>query len=130
MSLSSLGKFGDVAILVLRLIVGAVFIGHGMMKFGSFSQPAEGMNIVMMILAVAEPLGGAALVLGALTRWASLGLAIVMVGAIYMKQFVWGGAFMGGQMAWELDAVLLGALLVLACYGAGRLSVDAMMRKA
>jgi putative oxidoreductase len=129
MSLSSLNKFGDAAMLLLRLVIGAVFIGHGMMKFGSFAQPAEGMNIVMMILAVAEPIGGAALILGALTRWAALGLSIVMVGAIYMKQFVWGGAFMGAQMAWELDAVILGALLVVACYGAGRLSVDAMMRK-
>lgn len=129
MSLSFLNKFGDVAMLLLRLVIGAVFIGHGMMKFGSFSQPAEGMNIVMMILAVAEPLGGAALVLGVLTRWASLGLSIIMIGAIYMKQFVWGGAFMGAESTWEFDAVLLAALLVLACYGAGRLSADTMMRK-
>lgn len=37
MSLSSFSKFGDVAMLLLRLAIGAVFIGHGMMKFGSFS---------------------------------------------------------------------------------------------
>lgn len=115
--------------LALRLIIGAIFIGHGMMKFGSWSQPAEGMNIVMMILSIAEPLGGIALVAGVLTRWAALGLSVIMLGAIYMKQFVWGGAFMGAQMSWELDAAILGGLLVLLCYGAGRLSLDAMMRK-
>jgi putative oxidoreductase len=130
MSLSSLNKFGDAATLVLRVVVGAIFIGHGMMKFGSFSQPAAGMNLVMMLLAVAEPIGGAALILGVLARWASLGLAIVMVGAIYTKQFVWGGGFIGVQNAWEFEAVLFAAALVLACYGAGRYSVDAMLRKA
>lgn len=131
MSLSSLHRYGDVAVLVLRVILGAIFIGHGMMKFGSFSQPAEGMNIVMMILAVAEPLGGAALLLGVLTQWAALGLSIIMVGAIVMKQFVWGGSFISSSgPAWEFDAALLGGLLVLLCYGAGRLSADSMMRKA
>lgn len=129
MSLSSLSRFGDLAMLVLRVAIGAIFIGHGMMKFGSFSQPAAGMNIVMMILAVAEPLGGAALILGLLTRWAALGLSIIMVGAIYMKQFVWGGAFMGAEMNWELDAAILGGTLVLLCYGAGRFAVDSFMRK-
>ena len=73
MSLSSLHRHGDLAVLVLRVVIGAVFIGHGMMKFGSFQQPAEGMNLVMMILAVAEPIGGAALILGELTQWAALG---------------------------------------------------------
>ena len=129
MSLSSLNRFGDVAMLVLRLVLGAIFIGHGMMKFGSFQQPAAGMNIVMMILAVAEPLGGIALIAGVLTRWAALGLSIVMLGAIFLKQFSWGGAFMGGPMAWELDAAILGGLLVLLTHGAGRLSLDSTMRK-
>lgn len=130
MSLSSMSRYGDWAVLFLRLVIAADFIGHGMMKFGSFSQPAAGMNIVMMILAVAEPLAGVALIAGFLTRWAALGLSVVMLGAIYMKQFVWGGAFMGAQMNWELDAALLAGLLVLLCYGAGRLSVESMMRKA
>ncbi len=129
MSLSSLNKFGDLAMLAMRVIIGAIFIGHGMMKFGAWSQPAEGMNIVMMILSIAEPLGGIALVVGFLSRWAALGLSIIMIGAIYMKQFVWGGAFMGTQMAWELDAAILGSLLVILCYGAGRLSLESMMRK-
>ena len=130
MSLSSLHRHGDLAVLVLRVVIGAVFIGHGMMKFGSFQQPAEGMNLVMMILAVAEPIGGAALILGVLTQWAALGLAIVMVGAILTKQFVWGGSFISSSgPAWEFDATVLGGLLVLLCYGAGRLSADSMLRK-
>lgn len=130
MGLSSLQKYGDAATLFLRVVLAAVFIGHGVLKFGSWSQPAEGMNIVMMILSVAEPLGGVALLLGVLTRWAALGLSVIMLGAIYFKQFVWGGAFMGDGTTWEFDAVLLASLLVLLCYGAGRVSVDAMLRKA
>lgn len=127
----SLQKYGDAAMVVLRLAIGAIFIGHGMQKFGSWEQPAQGMNVVMMILSIAEPLGGAALILGALTQWAAMGLSLVMLGAIYLKQFAWGGAFINSDgPAWELDAAILGGLLVLVAYGAGRLSVDAMLRKA
>lgn len=116
--------------LVLRVAIGAVFIAHGVMKFGSWQQPVAGMNIVMMILSVAEPLGGIALVLGVLTQWASLGLSVIMIGAIYLKQFSWGGSFAGTSgPAWEFDAVLLASLLVLLCYGPGRLSLAGMMRK-
>lgn len=131
MSLSSLHRYGDAAMLVLRIVIGAIFIAHGVMKFGAWQQPAVDMNIVMMILSVAEPVGGAALILGVLTQWAALGLGIIMVGAIYMKQFVWGGSFVGTSgPAWEFDAVLLASLLILLCYGAGRMSLAGLMRKA
>ncbi len=130
MSLSSLHRYGDAAMLVLRVVIGAIFIAHGVMKFDLWQQPAAGMNIVMMILSVAEPLGGLALILGVLAQWASLGLCVVMVGAIYMKQFTWGGSFIGTSgPAWEFDAVLLASLLVLLCYGPGRLSLGGMLRK-
>lgn len=117
--------------LVLRIAIGVIFIAHGIMKFGSWQQPVAGMNIVMMILSIAEPVGGAALILGILAQWAALGLGVIMVGAIYLKQFAWGGSFIGTSgPAWEFDAVLLASLLVLLCYGPGRLSLAGLMRKA
>ncbi len=131
MQLSALQNKQDWAFLALRLIIGAIFIYHGYQKWGMWAadtQATGSMLIIMRILSIAEPLGGLALILGLWTRLASLGLIIVMLGAIYMKINVFGSGF-GGQGGWEFDLANLGALLVLATYGAGRLSVDASMKK-
>lgn len=126
----SLHRHSDWALLILRLTVGAIFVYHGVAKW-SMEDPST----VMTILKFAEPLGGIALILGALTQLASLGLAIIMLGAIYMKATGFGqGSFdllgtfgQGGK--WEFDLVIFAACLVLLMMGAGKLSVDRMIWK-
>lgn len=131
MQLSALHAKQDWAFFALRLIIGAIFIYHGYQKWGMWAadtQATGSMLIIMRILAIAEPLGGLALIVGAWTRLASIGLLIIMLGAIYMKMFVFGAGF-AGQGGWEFDLANLGALLVLATHGAGKLSCDGCYMK-
>lgn len=119
----------DVALLVLRIAVGTIFIVHGAEKWKMWKAPAaqgsaRKMTNLMKLLSVAEPLGGIAVVIGFLTKLASLGLGIVMVGAIAMKIAVWRKRFTG-EGGWEMDFVLLAALIALLYAGAGTLSLDA-----
>ncbi len=130
MQLSALQNKQDWAFLALRLIIGAIFIYHGYQKWGMWAADTGttgSMLIIMRILSIAEPLGGLALILGGLTRLAAIGIAIIMIGAIYMKNIVFGSGF-GGQGGWEFDLALFGIALVLATHGAGRYSVDAMKK--
>lgn len=123
----SLRKHSDCALLLLRLALGAVFIYHGMMKW-SMEDP----NTVMTILKFAEPLGGIALILGVLTQLAGLGLAIIMLGAIYNKATGFGQAsfdLFGTFGSWEFDMMNLVVALALVVYGAGRYSLDALIWK-
>ncbi len=132
MFLSSLRGYGDYALLFLRLVIGVIFLYHGLQKWG-MSDP----NTIFTILKFAEPLGGAALILGALTQLASLGLSIIMVGAIYMKATGFGssapnfpGTFVGAQGAgWEFDLMILAGCVVLLIMGAGSMSVDRQVLK-
>lgn len=129
---SSLKQHGDWALLVLRLAIGAIFIFHGWSKWG-----IEEPNTIMTILKFAEPLGGIAMVLGVLTQLASLGLAIIMLGAIYMKMTGFGsGAFdFAGTFVtqsgpgWAYDMIILAGCIVTLFMGAGKVSVDGMMKK-
>lgn len=124
---TSLHRHTDWGLLVLRLAVGAIFLYHGILKWGM-----EDANTLMTILKFAEPIGGAAMVLGALTQLAGLGLAIIMVGAIYMKSIGFGQApfdLFGTYSAWEFDMIILASCIVLFLTGAGRLSVDSMLWK-
>jgi putative oxidoreductase len=78
-------------------------------------------------LAVVEFGGGLLLIVGGLTRWVALALAIVMSVAIWKVHYANGfflanGASRGGGV--EYTMVLLGALVCLMLTGAGAVSVD------
>ena len=84
---------------------------------------------LMKFLSIVEPLGALALIMGFLTRWAASGLAIIMVGAIFIMQFAMhvGFATPVGP-GWNFPLVVLAGCIVLMAFGAGRWPVDARSR--
>ncbi|HET7696836.1 MAG TPA: DoxX family protein [Vicinamibacterales bacterium] len=126
---------------MLRVCVGAVFIAHGARKlFGIWGGPGLQGTAAMLtalglpyphplavLLAVAEFGGGILLVLGGLTRWAALALALDMAVAIW-KVHAANGFFLADRAArgggFEFAMVLLAALVCLALIGPGAWSVD------
>lgn len=126
--LSSLKSHSDWGLFVLRLVIGIIFIYHGLMKWPLNPEAPW----YMTVLAFAEPLGGLAMILGALTQWAALGLSIIMLGAIYMKMTGFGQApldVFGTFGKWELDLMILAGCVALLFVGAGKMSLDAKMKK-
>ena len=119
--------------------MGAVFVAHGGQKlFGLWDGPGLAGTAAFfttlglpypsplaLLVAITEFAGGALLVLGALTRWAALALAIDMGVAIWKVHYA-NGFFLSGRrgQGFEFALVLLGALLCLMLTGSGGLSWD------
>ena len=125
-----LPTFPDVALLVIRLILGLSFWQHGMMKYDmGLSSVGEGftkMGIPLGSLAgpgitLLELIGSIALVLGIGTRIVAALLVCDMLGAI---MFVHGKNGYTGQNGMELVALLGTLALTLALCGAGKFSLD------
>ena len=133
MPTQSYTKFQDAALLIARLIVAAIFLYAAYAKFGFWSGAPEGMTggmaLLIKFLSIVEPIGAVALIAGFLTRWAASGLAIIMVGAVGVMQFVMQIGFATPQGAgWNFPLAVLVGCVVLIAFGAGRWSVDVWWR--
>ena len=129
----------DVGLLVLRLVLGVIFIGHGAQKlFGSFGGPRisgfakmlEQLGVKparpMAILAgLAEFVGGILVMLGFLTPVAALALIVVMIVAVITVHLKNG--FFNTNGGYEFNLALVGIALTLLIAGAGAYSLDSLL---
>lgn len=121
----------DLGIAILRIVTGVIFVAHGAQKVfllgldgvtAGFAQAGIPMaGVVGPLVALTELAGGAALLIGFLTRFASLGLSLVMLGALFFVHLAAGFFLPAG---FEFVLMLIAALSTLALAGAGAFSVD------
>ena len=124
-------------LLGLRLVTGAIFIAHGLPKFGiggdgglsglagwlgSIGVPLPMLSAVLV--ASSEAIGGVMLIIGFMTRFAAATQVIAMLVAVFLVHWSNGLAGDGGYQ-WAL--LLAAAAFTLMMDGAGRYSIDRMM---
>src|SRR5215468_11416407 len=86
----------DVALLVVRVIVGIIFAAHGAQKlFGAFGGPGLAAVVEMMgplgyPVTIGELFGGLGLIVGFLCRFSAASLIVIMLGAIAMVHSKYG----------------------------------------
>jgi len=120
----------DVTYFGVKLVVGSIFIFHGIQKFspeisGMFSNfgiPAE----MQIPIALAELISGILLIIGVLNRISASLLAIIMLGAIFYVKRV---ASFSGMMGVEFDLMLLASILLIIVAGPRRLSMSHIIKK-
>jgi putative oxidoreductase len=122
---------------VLRVVVGIVFLVHGLQKLlvvgfggvaeflGALGVPAPGLFAVLVTLV--EALGGLALIVGLLTRLAAILLAVDMLVAILAVHLPNG--FFASDFGYEFPLVLLAACVALAVAGAGEAGLDGVLAR-
>ena len=126
--------------LVLRLVLGIVFIAHGYPKLFKKDFGPKGFSGFLQTIGVPAPLffayvvgiveffGGLLLIIGLGTRLAALFIAMSLLVAIWKVKFKTGlvsrvmeGGWVGG---YELDLALLAMAFVLVILGSGKFSFD------
>jgi putative oxidoreductase len=123
----------EYGLLLIRLVVGLAFAGHGAQKlFGWFGgggrQGTAGFFAALgyrapatlaIVVGLFELGGGLLLACGLLTPLAALVLSTVMLNAIVTVQ--WQKGFLGG---WELDSTFMAVAIGVTIAGPGRISLD------
>jgi putative oxidoreductase len=123
--------------LIVRVVVGSLFVGHGMQKLAGWfgGSGIEGTEKMMDKLdlqpsrsnAVAsgatEAVCGGMLVAGLATPIAAAGLVATMVTAV--RTVHWRNGVWNSNRGWEYNAVLIASLFALVEAGPGAVSMDA-----
>jgi putative oxidoreductase len=127
-------------LLLVRLVVGLLFIGHGAQKlfgwFGGYGPKGTGgwmesvgikPGVTMAVLAgLMELLGGALFAVGLFTALAAVLITLTMLGAIlkvHGKNGVWATA-----NGYEYPLVLIAVVIGIALTGAGAYSLDVLLK--
>lgn len=124
-----------IALTVLRLALGVIFLAHGWQKIFEFTIPGTQASFAQMgvpaaqlmapAIAVLELAGGAALILGVLVRPVAALLVLDMLGALFLVHAP-AGIFVD-KGGYELVLALAAGAAALAVAGAGRLSIDSVI---
>ncbi len=121
--MDSLNRLQPLALLLMRLVLGAIMIAHGYHKvFGGFHHHMEMVGSLGLprwlayFSAGTEFFGGIAIVLGLFTRFFSLAFMIEMGVAIWKVHFKSG---LMGANGFEFPLTLAALAFALLCYGGG-----------
>jgi putative oxidoreductase len=127
-----LDRLQPLALLVLRLVLGAIMIGHGYPKiFGGLShhvQMVRGLGLpgwLAYCSAGAEFFGGIAVVLGLFTRCAAIAILINL--AIAIGKVHWKNGLLGNG-GYQFPLALAAIAFALIFFGAGPIALDSMRR--
>lgn len=126
----------DLALLVLRICLGIVFIAHGaQIAFGMFSGPGingfaqmlSGMGFKPAMFwaylsAYTELIGGLCLVFGIFTRFAAFSILIFMLVAVFKVH--WTKGFFLQVGGYEYNFVLISICLALILAGPGKFAIS------
>ena len=119
-----LAQFTDLGLLLMRLMVGLVFVTSGWSHVTKAEERSKSIGMskgFTVFLGIAELAGGLGVAFGVLPQLAATGLILVMLGAIQKKIFVWRTGFWGEKTSgWHYDLMLILMNLVILFTDGGR----------
>ncbi|MCO6497268.1 MAG: DoxX family protein [Chitinophagaceae bacterium] len=120
----------DVALLLVRIILFVTFLAESRHKFKDIKGFAKNDGVplpVAYVVATAELLAAIGMLTGFLAQLAGIGIVLLMIGTTYMQIFKWHSPYWANQKGWEYDVIMLVLGAVIAAFGAGRISLDALL---
>lgn len=119
--------------LLLRISLGLILLSHGVLKFldlpatlGFFASLGLSSHVTIAVAAL-EVIGGVALLLGFQTRWVSLAILPILIGATWVHAGN-GLLFSNAGGGWEFPLLLVAIAVVQGLIGDGAYSISQLVR--
>lgn len=125
MIFTDLIQFSDTGLLILRLVIGILFLYHALPKIKDPKGMAtmmgmEKMAPMVLMLGLVETISAIGIALGIFTQFLAFVLIVIMIGAIVAKITKWKVPFSArDKTGWEFDLILLAANITILLTGGG-----------
>ncbi len=126
MIFESLHNHSDIALFLMRLMVGGLFFYSGQQKIRKLKHFAERHKLPLPIAlgtVLFELIGGLMLILGIFSQIAALMIILVMLGAISFHIFKWKSPYWASKGGWEYDLMWVVMCLVILTSGGGEIGI-------
>lgn len=124
-------KLQESAYLGIRCSIGVIFIVYGLQKFDPiWNQILSGFGLppeLRIPIALAETIGGTAMILGILTRITGVIFGLILVDAIFHIR--WENGFFIANGGWDYDLALLSMAVLIITVGPSYISVSSRWRR-
>jgi putative oxidoreductase len=131
----TVGPRFSIALLILRIAVGASFIMHGApklahpMSWDGPQGPLPGVpGWLQLVVCFAENVGGWCILFGLLTPLFAFLQTCDMIVVVFIVKMAHGLPYVGAGRTYEIEAHLLAGALVLLLCGPGMYSIDAVLK--
>jgi len=119
---------------IMRVVLGILFLAHGISKFqmgldgvAGYFQSIGIPGFMAYLVAPIELVGGILLIVGLLTRYVSIVLIVILLGAIFTAKLSLGLLGNGQMAGYELDLAYIVIALYLAVTDRTRWSLDHLL---
>jgi putative oxidoreductase len=116
----------SIVLLMVRLILTVTFIAesrHKLKDIKSFSKN-DGVPVpVAYGVALAEGAAAISMLSGVLSRWAGLGLILLMIATTSLHIFTWHTPYWSRKGGWEYDCIMLVLAAVVVAFGPGQFAL-------
>jgi putative oxidoreductase len=123
---SALLDYPDLPLLLMRLVVGFVFVvavRNKLKDIGAFAEH-NGLQVpVARALTVAEAAGVIGLILVVLTQLSALVIALTMLGSMSFHIFWWKSPYWAASGGWEYDLMIFSVAAVILTTGGGDIAL-------
>jgi len=122
----------DLTKLLGRALMSLMFISAGWNKIGGYADTQGYMEsagvpgLLLPLVILVELGGGLAILLGFFTRWAALALALFSLASAWLFHYVPDDQMQ--MINFMKNITIAGGFLILACAGAGKMSLDHRLR--
>jgi len=120
----------DLSLLFVRIVLVVTFVYEAQVKLSDIHKFSKSHKVsvpIAYLVVFCEAMAALSMATGLMAQIAGLGIILLMCFTLYMHFTIWHSKYWAAKSGWEYDILMIVLAFVIVTFGAGNLSLDALM---